>query len=40
MQVTQPRPGPAGSWRLIGQTHANHTADHDVIVVQGRYDNF
>ena len=33
-------PGPPGSWRLIGQTHANHTADHDVIVVKGPYDNF
>jgi len=39
-QVTHPNPGPPGSWRLIGQTHANHTADHDVIVVKGPYDNF
>jgi hypothetical protein len=39
-QVTHPKPGHAGSWRLIGQTHANHTADHDVIVVKGPYDNF
>jgi len=39
-QVTQPRPGPPGSWRLIGQTHADHGADHDVIVVKGPYDNF
>jgi len=39
-QVTHPKPGPAGSWRLIGQTHANHGADHDVIVVKGPYDNF
>ena len=39
-QVTRPNAGPPGSWRLIGQTHANHTADHDVIVVKGPYDNF
>jgi len=39
-QVTHPKPGPAGSWRLIGQTHASHSADHDVIVVKGPYDNF
>jgi hypothetical protein len=39
-QVTHPRPGPAGSWRLIGQTHANRGVDHDVIVVKGPYDNF
>ena len=39
-KVTRPRPGPAGSWRLIGQTHARHTADHDAIVVHGPYDNF
>ena len=39
-QVVHPNPGPPGSWRPIGQTHANHTADHDVIVVKGPYDNF
>jgi hypothetical protein len=39
-QVTHPKPGPAGSWRLIGQTHASHGADHDAIVVKGPYDNF
>jgi hypothetical protein len=39
-QATQPAPGAPGTWRLIGQTHANHTADHDVIIVQGPYDNF
>ena len=39
-QVTHPNPGPPGSWRLIGQTHASHSADHDVIVVKGPYDNF
>ena len=39
-QVTKPRPGPAGSWRLIGQVHAAHTVDHDTIIVRGPYDNF
>ena len=39
-KVTQPKPGAAGTWRLIGQTHADHGADHDTIVVQGPYDNF
>ena len=39
-QVTQPKPGAAGTWRLLGQTHADHGADHDVIVVKGPYDNF
>jgi len=39
-QVTHSKPGPAGTWRLLGTTHANHSADHDVIIVQGPYDNF
>jgi hypothetical protein len=39
-KVVRPRGGPPGSWRLIGQTTANFTADHDVIVVGGPYDNF
>jgi hypothetical protein len=39
-QHSRPAPGPAGSWRLIGQTHARHTADHDSIIVHGPYDNF
>jgi len=39
-KVTRPRPGAAGQWRLIGQVTANFMADHDVIVVQGPYDNF
>ncbi|RDI11896.1 hypothetical protein DEU42_10558 [Flavobacterium sp. AG291] len=29
-----------GNWRVLGTTHARHTADHDAIVVQGPYDNF
>jgi hypothetical protein len=39
-QVSHPKTAPAGTWRLLGTTHANHTADHDVITVQGPYDNF
>jgi hypothetical protein len=39
-KVVKPGPAPAGSWVLIGQTHANHTADHDTIVVRGPFDNF
>src|SRR5262245_59059701 len=36
--ATHPKSGPAGSWRVLGTTHANHTADHDAIYVQGPYD--
>src|SRR5262245_66492023 len=39
-RVVRPRPGAVGSWRVLGQVTANLTADHDVIVVQGPYDNF
>ena len=39
-KVVQPKPGAAGTWRLLGQTHADHGADHDTIVVKGPYDNF
>ena len=39
-KVVQPKPGTAGTWRLIGQTHADHGADHDTIIVKGPYDNF
>ncbi len=39
-KVVKPRAAPAGSWVLIGQTHASHTADHDTIVVRGPFDNF
>ena len=39
-KVVKPNPGPAGSWRLIGQTHADHSNDHDTIVVKGPFDNF
>ena len=39
-QVVQPNAGAAGQWKLIGQTHADHGADHDGIVVKGPFDNF
>jgi hypothetical protein len=39
-QVVHPKPGAPGQWRVIGQTHADHSADHDVIVVNGPGDNF
>ena len=39
-QVVRPRAAPAGAWVLIGQTHADHGADHDGIVVKGPHDNF
>ena len=32
--------GQPGEWRLIGQTHADHAADHDSIIVKGPFDNF
>jgi hypothetical protein len=38
-RVVRPRTGPPGSWPLLGQTAANFTADHDVIVVLGPFDN-
>jgi hypothetical protein len=39
-KISHPNPGHRGSWRLIGQTHAQHSADHDAIIVRGLYDNF
>jgi hypothetical protein len=39
-KTSRPKAGPPGSWRLIGQTQAQHTADHDTIIVKGPYDNF
>jgi hypothetical protein len=39
-KVVQPNAGAAGQWKLIGQTHADHAADHDTIVVKGPFDNF
>jgi phosphoribosyl 1,2-cyclic phosphodiesterase len=39
-QVVRPNPGAAAEWRLIGQTQADHAADHDSIIVKGPFDNF
>ncbi len=39
-KVVHPNAGPNGSWRLIGQTHADHSRDHDSIVVKGPHDSF
>jgi hypothetical protein len=39
-KISHPKAGPPGSWRIIGHTQAQHTADHNVIVVKGPYDNF
>ena len=39
-KVVQPKAGAAGTWKLIGQTHADHGADHDTIIVQGPFDNY
>jgi hypothetical protein len=39
-QGVQGKPGAAGQWRVIGQTHAKHTVDHDQIFVQGPFDDF
>jgi hypothetical protein len=39
-QVSQPKPGHTGSWRLLGTTQASHKADHDVIIIAGPYDYF
>jgi hypothetical protein len=39
-KVVQPNAGAAGTWKLIGQTHVDHGADHDTIIVKGPFDNF
>lgn len=39
-KTVQPKPGATGTWQLIGQTQASHSADHDAIIVQGPFDNF
>ncbi len=39
-KMSHPNGGARGQWRVIGTTHAQHTADHDGIVVKGPYDNF
>lgn len=37
--VTAPKGG-GGGWRLLGTVTANHTADHDQIIVVGPHDYF
>lgn len=39
-QVSQPRSGNTGTWRLLGTTQAKFTADHDAIFISGPYDFF
>jgi len=38
--VVKPRPAPPGAWTLIGTTLASDAADHDSIIVKGKFDNF
>ncbi|WP_396626790.1 hypothetical protein [Luteitalea sp.] len=40
VQVTRPRAGKVGQWRLLGSVEAGFTADHDTIVVSGVNDWF
>jgi hypothetical protein len=35
-----PAPVGAGSWKVIGATHASHAADHDGLIVKGPFDDF
>jgi hypothetical protein len=39
-KAVKPNAAPPGAWVLIGQTQANHSADHDTIAVKGSHDNF
>jgi len=39
-QVSRPRGGPPGSWRVIGTVEAGFRADHDGIAVAGPFDDF
>jgi hypothetical protein len=39
-KVVHPNAGAAGTWRLLGQTHADHGAAHDTIIAKGPYDTF
>jgi hypothetical protein len=39
-QVSKPKPGHTGSWRILGHTQANHSADHDIIIIKGPFDYF
>lgn len=39
-QTVRPKAGATGEWKLIGQTHADHAADRDGIIVKEPFDNF
>jgi hypothetical protein len=39
-QVSQPKPGSKGSWRLLGTVQASYKADHDIIIIAGPHDYF
>ena len=39
-QVSQPRSGNTGTWRLLGTPQAKFTADHDAVFISGPYDFF
>jgi hypothetical protein len=34
------QPAPKGTWKILGNVQANHSADHDAILVNGPYDFF
>src|SRR5436190_17797548 len=39
-KVVRGKPGPAGSWRVIGTVQADFKGDHDTIIVRGPDDDF
>lgn len=39
-EAARPRPGPPGTWAVLGRVTASHKADHDRIRVVGRGDDF
>jgi hypothetical protein len=39
-QVSRPRAGAPGEWRVIGTTRASHAVDHDTLAVAGPFDDF
>jgi len=39
-QVSKPKAGTKGSWRIPGTTQANRSADHDIIIIAGPHDFF
>jgi len=38
--VVKPKAVAAGQWKRVGQTQADHAADHDAIVVRGPFEDF